>query len=84
MITNLNKAMLFLNRLLIITFGIMSMDKNNLNEGCDCRLCIFFSSWANHDGAKWTFLSSTQWPDLLAEFIAFSDASKPSAEPVFN
>lgn len=74
--------MFFLNRLFIITFGIISIDKNNLNEGCGCKLCIFFSNCASHDGAKCTFLSNTQFPDLLAEFMAFSDASKPSAEPV--
>jgi len=47
-------------------------------------LCSFFSSWTSHCGARWTFFSITQRPDLMAELIALSAWLNPSAEPEMN
>ena len=57
------------------------MVRKSLKEGWGARLCSFFSSWTSHCGARCTFFSSTQRPDLLDELMAFSACEKPSADP---
>ena len=63
------------------TLGLISMVMKSRKLACGLSACSFFSSVTSHCGARCTFLSSTQRPDLAAELIALSARLKPSAEP---
>ena len=67
---------------LVGSLGLISMVRKSRKAGWGVRLCSFFSSCTSHCGARCTFFSITQRPDLLDELIALSACVKPSADPV--
>lgn len=65
----------------VFTLGLISMVRNSLKLGWGVRLWSFFSRDTSQLGARWTFFSITQRPDLLEALMALSAWVNPSAEP---
>lgn len=65
----------------VFTLGLISMVRNSLKLGWGVRLWSFFSRDTSQLGARWTFFSMTQRPDLLEALMALSAWVNPSAEP---
>lgn len=65
----------------VFTLGLISMVRNSLKLGWGVKLWSFFSRDTSQLGARWTFFSMTQRPDLLEALMALSAWVNPSAEP---
>lgn len=76
-----NRISLNLDLQVLFTLGLISMVRNSLKLGWGVRLWSFFSRDTSQLGARWTFFSMTQRPDLLEALMALSAWVNPSAEP---
>ena len=81
---NMNPAVHYTMYFSLLTLGLISMVRNSLKLGWGVRLWSFFSRETSQLGARWTFFSMTQRPDLLEALMALSACVNPSAEPTRN